>query len=228
MSDRTPRLERFLGQAARIVSGGELHPVTVLQAVHDAAIRSVRDGAIANGYTVQLSPADMERLRPGSESLHRGICRMLDDIRTGGRLSIPAPWEVQLLSRQSLRPGQVEVEASFRNEQRPAVGTPGGPTRVIKRYRGRYLAFLDGRRVALTHTPFVIGRIPGCDLVIHDLAISRRHATVETAPDGGLVLRDLGSRNRLMVGGEHRDEVVLQPGERVTIGETTIWLEVSD
>ena len=48
---------------------------------------------------------------------------------------------------------------------------------------------------------------------------------IEQATNGQLVLRDLGSRNRLLVDGVHSDEVILDAGLHVTLGGTTLWLE---
>lgn len=62
------------------------------------------------------------------------------------------------------------------------------------------------------------------DLVLAVKGVSRRHARLEIA-EGTVRLRDLGSKNRLIIGGERRDEVVLSPGEAVQIGEATVTLE---
>ncbi len=228
MNERTPRLERFLEQAARIASGGSFHPVAVLQAVQDAALGSVRDGALANGYVVAVPAGDFEQLRQHERALRSGLGRLLDETQASGQLSRVGPWQIEFEPGASLRPGEVAVAASFRNPSVPAAAAVAGATRVITRHRGKYIVVAREGRVPLSHTPFVIGRSPGCDLTVHDPSVSRRHASVETAADGSIWIRDLGSRNRLLVNGERSDEVRLAPGFPVTLGDTTIWLEVDE
>ena len=92
------------------------------------------------------------------------------------------------------------------------------------RLRGKSLVLDDGARAPLTHVPFVIGRGPGNDLVLASFAVSRRHAEVVDI-GGRLVLRDLGSRNGIVVDGRRVNEVALVYGLRVTIGDVTFWLE---
>ena len=49
--------------------------------------------------------------------------------------------------------------------------------------------------------PFGLGREPSCELPLRDERISRRHAEIVRADDGGLCLRDCGSRNGTRLGG---------------------------
>ncbi len=48
--------------------------------------------------------------------------------------------------------------------------------------QGRYtLACVDGlpARVALHEAPVIIGRIPGCDMVLNNTRVSKRHCRIE-------------------------------------------------
>ena len=56
-------------------------------------------------------------------------------------------------------------------------------------------------RIALTQTPFLIGRQSGNQLVLRDNRVSRVHAQI-VAEDGGYCLEDLASRHGLYVNGE--------------------------
>ena len=73
----------------------------------------------------------------------------------------------------------------------------------------------------------VVGRDPGCDLVLaEDEEVSRRHAALRRLPDGGFEIDDLGSRNGTYVDGERiRAPRRLSGGERIEIGMTTIAAE---
>src|SRR5689334_6476749 len=69
--------------------------------------------------------------------------------------------------------------------------------------RGPSLVILGERVVArrLPETGTVtIGRHPGCDVVIDDPSVSRRHATVHLGP-AGVRIEDLASANGTRVGG---------------------------
>ncbi len=66
-----------------------------------------------------------------------------------------------------------------------------------------------------------IGRLSGCDIVIHDPGASRRHAEIRR--DGnGYVITDLGSTNGTMVNEATITERNLEEGDRITIGRTVL------
>jgi len=67
----------------------------------------------------------------------------------------------------------------------------------------------------------VIGRDPICDLVLNDAKSSRRHAVVESGPDG-LVIRDTGSANGISVNGRKAERAILKAGDVFRIGDIDI------
>ena len=225
MTDQ-PRIERFLEQAARMASGAGIHPVEVLQRIQAAAEASVREGAIANAYRIQYAPADSDRVVRLRDQLARGAGRMLDDVARGRSLRQLGPWQFEFVEGVGLAAGTVRVSAAYREPaHRPEAVTPGA-TRVITRQRGKRLVLDDGTRVPLTHTPFVIGRGVGCDLVVPDLSISRRHAEICSGADGTLTIRDLESRNGVVIDGERIDgESGLVHGATFLLGDARFWLE---
>jgi len=70
----------------------------------------------------------------------------------------------------------------------------------------------------------IIGRDPSCDLVVHDVKCSRRHAVLETGPDG-VTIRDSGSANGVFVNGQRIERAVLRPGDVISLGEVRIVLQ---
>ncbi len=225
MTDQ-PRIERFLEQAARMASGAGIHPVEVLQRIQAAAEASIRDGAIANAYRVQYAPADVDRIARLRDQLARGAGRMLDELANGRGLRQLGPWQFEFVEGAGLAAGTVRVSATYREPAHRPETAATGATRVITRQRGKRLDLDDGTRVPLTHTPFVIGRGVGCDLVVPDLSISRRHAEICSGAGGSLTIRDLESRNGVLLDGVRiAGETELPPGAMFALGDARFWLE---
>lgn len=68
---------------------------------------------------------------------------------------------------------------------------------------------------------FVIGRAPGCDLVIEDTASSRRHCAVERAGSGHRLV-DLKSSNGTRLNGARVESSALKDGDAIQIGNEVI------
>ncbi len=78
-----------------------------------------------------------------------------------------------------------------------------------------------GERVAVGDAPVRIGRKAGNDLVLADEKTSGVHCELVTE-DGRVVLRDLGSTNGTFLDGKRVTEVVLTPGDVVTVGRIRV------
>ena len=77
--------------------------------------------------------------------------------------------------------------------------------------------------VELAGSLTVLGRDPGCDIVLNDSKCSRRHAIIEEGPRG-LVVRDSASANGLYVNGRRVDQAPLKPGDVLRLGEVRLKL----
>ncbi len=231
MTQPGPRLERFLEQAARAVSGTGLHPIAVLQRVQEAAERAIRDASIPNRFRVEFSAVDRSRMARIERQLVSGIERMLDEMTAERGLARLAPWDITLIEGEGVGAAEVRVTATFAQPAHREVASPDSlerRTQVITRVRGTVLVLSDGTRVRILHTPFVIGRAPGCDLVVPDLSVSRRHAVVRSDAAGPLVLHDLESRNGVAVGEARVSELPLTPGATFSLGEATFTVEAGE
>jgi|GEM_PF-501563 len=84
------------------------------------------------------------------------------------------------------------------------------------------------RAIPLPRQPrVVIGRMHTCDIVIDDDSVSREHAALHTG--GGLVIEDLGSRNKTKVMGRtlsRGDRANITVGSVVEIGYATMFIQV--
>jgi pSer/pThr/pTyr-binding forkhead associated (FHA) protein len=79
----------------------------------------------------------------------------------------------------------------------------------------------DARRVTFGTRPITLGADREVDVVLHDRAVSARHARIEPAAFG-YVLRDLGSRNGTFVEGVRTMLARLVPGARIRLGRTDL------
>ncbi|MCH9650088.1 MAG: FHA domain-containing protein [Deltaproteobacteria bacterium] len=126
--------------------------------------------------------------------------------------------------------GKVEVFTEFRIESDPDAGKklselaesakPCPPLVVCAQLQ-------NGREVARRafHPPrMVIGRDAGCDLLLDNLAVSRRHAQL-LWERGQLVIHDLGSANGISVNGHPVSRCEVSVGDRLELGKFEITLE---
>ncbi|MEP7216333.1 MAG: FhaA domain-containing protein [Anaerolineaceae bacterium] len=223
MSDDVPRIEKLLEGAARRVSGGGLHPLELLQRVRSAAEASLQDGVVANDFTIRLNGGDYTAYQPTFGALQDEMRSMLDELeRKRGWLRL-GERRIGFVQSPEVQKGLAAVEARFSDPRHRDFAVPTGATQRIRRHRNLVLCLADGSSVALSHTPFSVGRGPGNDLVLPVLSVSRQHAEI-VSTEVGLVIRDLGSRNGLVVLGARVSEHRLDGGDHVTLGDVELWL----
>lgn len=69
-----------------------------------------------------------------------------------------------------------------------------------------------------------VGRDEGCDVCIDSVRLSRRHAEFSLTPDG-VIVRDLGSRNGVMLNGTRVDDARVDPGARILLGDVAVTVD---
>lgn len=115
-----------------------------------------------------------------------------------------------------------ETTLEVREVPEPVRDTAAGPAAsewVLTMVRGSEV----DRQIALDGS-LEIGRDPAVDLVLDDEQASRRHARLAVGEDGVLV-EDLDSKNGTLVNGRRiRRPTLLEPGDRIVIGETALEL----
>jgi DNA-binding NtrC family response regulator len=81
-----------------------------------------------------------------------------------------------------------------------------------------------GEMFEVATAPITLGSGQGCDVLLSDPTVSRRHLEAAPGPEG-VVLRDLGSTNGSFVQGARFQELTLGFGTEVTIGKTVLkWV----
>jgi serine phosphatase RsbU (regulator of sigma subunit)/pSer/pThr/pTyr-binding forkhead associated (FHA) protein len=84
----------------------------------------------------------------------------------------------------------------------------------------------DERRIPIDDS-LVVGRGVGCDLVLRDLAASRRHLQID-GHDGDYRCRDLGSSNGTRVNGRPVTSCRLDHGDEIRVGATALKFILED
>ncbi|MET0555997.1 MAG: FHA domain-containing protein [Vicinamibacteria bacterium] len=80
------------------------------------------------------------------------------------------------------------------------------------------------RETVIAALPATIGRDASCDVVLFDPSVSRRHAVLQQE-DAGVVLRDLDSRNGILVGAALRQDAPLGSVLHCRLGAVALELE---
>ncbi len=90
----------------------------------------------------------------------------------------------------------------------------------------RLLVWSDGsvRSIPLRGERWVIGRSLGCDIVLRDAAVSRRHLLLERQGNG-FAFQDLGSSNTPQLAGKPMRQGKLVTGQTLTLGGTRLVIE---
>jgi predicted component of type VI protein secretion system len=73
-------------------------------------------------------------------------------------------------------------------------------------------------------TELLVGRHHGCDVVLADPSVSRRHAQLRFR-DGSWILRDLDSTNGTTVNGQTVVRCRLLPGDHLTLGDESLIVD---
>ena len=167
----------------------------------------VRGTLVPNRFTITLSPADRERLRPIEQTL---VAELVDTARQHAReegTRFPGSVSVELITDTHLGPGSFRLSGEL---------AEGGPTAG--------LVMADGSRFDIGDKPVTIGRAPDCDVVLSDPTVSKHHVEVRSR-GSDLVLIDLGSTNGTRVNNVGVRDKVLADGDEIRVGATVVRFE---
>jgi hypothetical protein len=83
-------------------------------------------------------------------------------------------------------------------------------------------------RHRVSDLPITLGRGYGNDFILDDGHTAARHAVVEAADDGGLVIRDLGSQNGIVIQGKKHQHAPIDGTTVVRLGHTRLRIRDAD
>lgn len=210
------RLERLVEGTLAKPFRSNLQPIEIgrrLTREMDLHRRVGVHGLIApNAFNVTLAPADVDRFANFVDALSRELADAAREHARAEGYSFVGPVDVQIYEGTRLRAGRFTITAEVVE----------GPD------EGAYAEVVlpDGSRVQVGADPLLIGRLPECAVVLGDPNVSRRHAEIRRAGDD-VVVTDLGSTNGTKVNGVPVREQHLASGDEITVGSTTLVLELS-
>ncbi|MGO9344458.1 MAG: FhaA domain-containing protein [Acidimicrobiales bacterium] len=210
------RLERLVeGAFAKAFRSG-LQPVEIGRRITremDLGRRVGVRGLIApNYFKVNLPSADYERFSTFLDSLARELGDAArEHARTEG-YEFMGPVQVEIFDDPEIRPNRYSIDAQVREGPD---GLPAGSIRLS-----------DGRRITVGTQSLVLGRLPECAVVLNDPNVSRRHAEIRRR-GSDVVVVDLGSTNGTRVNGMRVKEQLLNDGDEIEVGTSTVVFEAS-
>jgi hypothetical protein len=209
---------------------------------------SVSHTYVPNEYAVYLSAADREQFHNYEGALQKELSDyLLEHARREGLALVTRP-RVALETDERLRTGEFGIQAWMSDAAEEAASGAPAPTpaadhghtmvyspdrapRVLEtplpkqQPEHRALLVSDGKRTIVSGDRMVVGRSRGCDLVLDDPNVSRRHMEVRR-DRAGWVAVDLGSTNGVKVNGRRVEEAPLEPGDEIALGISRLTFEV--
>jgi len=233
--------ERYLEGLVKDRLRGRASPVDIARRLYREMKESRRVSVlrvyVPAVFAVGLHPADLAALGECVPHLGRELADYLQEKARQHGYTMVAPPQVGFYPDEGLSPGAVRVEATFREGGVREEAAGGDNTRCFERVaapapapvRARLLVLAGPdreRTVQLNGKDLVIGRHAGCDFVLTDPSVSRRHARIGDH-GGEYVLTDLHSTNGVYANGVRTMQKVLGDGDTITLGNTVILFRSS-
>jgi len=238
--------ERLLERPSARLFRTRLQPVQLQRRI-ERAMEAERLAAtdrtlVPNRFTVRLNPADLEDFGDMQASLATELADGALTFARAHHYTLVDRPRVDLLADPRVERSDIAVDARFADPIAGRVAPADDPlepdptsTRVFavpKPVAPQARLVVNGpgnmdRVVPVVGGLLRIGRGPDNDLVLSDGRVSRRHGRI-AGRLGTLVYTDLGSTNGSRVNGEAVIEVVLGPGDRILVGDTTMEVRLDE
>jgi len=224
------RLESVVeGFFARALPGGGVQPIELgkrmVRAMEEE--RTVGAGGTAfvpNAFEFHLSRKDYQRLDQIHHTLKKELIAVARRASASEKWDMVGPPEIRLLEDASMKSGTFSIGTHFVESAKPEP-TAGPQTQLIQMSLAADAELVqlgkNSHTWPLSKEAVVIGRQPGCDVMLDDSGVSRRHAEVRREGDEWVVI-DLGSTNGIEINGRRVNRHRLNPGDRMLFGETVL------
>lgn len=209
-----------------------LQPVEVAKSVlREMSARrnvSVTTVYVPNVYLVWFSPHDWESLSCFESALTNEIAGYLAEKALEKGYTLVGPVRVTFEVEEEIKPGHLRIHSHFAEEK--ALAENEGKTVLYQKkeeVKGKLVVREGpdaGKVFPLSAHTQVIGRKLGCALFLSDPKVSRQHAQIDCLK-GFFFLTDLGSTNGTYVNGTRIQRCRLWPGDRITLGQTTLEVQ---
>ncbi len=229
------RIEQLVeGSFARLF-GSRLHPrevaVRLTRAVEDN-VRQVREGywEAPNLFTVCFNPADAKALLDDQPDLSNALAETVIDLANRADLRLNSFPIIQLCDDETVALHDIQITArhnmgEVRSTQLLASLTPPVSEDEPSKPANPHLILHGNRTVPLERAVVNIGRRGDNHVVINDSRVSRSHAQIRLR-FGRYVLYDLGSTGGTYVNNHRITEVILRPGDVISLaGVTLVYVE---
>jgi hypothetical protein len=169
-----------------------------------------------NHFEIAMSEIDAGRFEQVEAALVAELKQVVRDNAAERGWGLVGPPEIQLSKDPSMKKGDLDCVASLvEGEDRIEPVRPAVRASVLIHENG------SEREVGLEKEMTTIGRLPDCDIVLKDKGASRQHAQIRQK-DGVYTLTDLGSTNGTQLNGQNVQSRMLEDGDRITIGATSL------
>lgn len=186
------------GCGLRLPGIGATHAIVSATAEGSCSARRVGDNdVLLNGVKLGPEPAPIlhgDKLQVGLHEL------LVTDPRRSGSTQFVSAADVAKM-----------VSAS-------AGGRPAAPKPATAATGGRMVCLTDGREYTIGTAPMVFGREAGCDIVVPNKDVSRRHAEIFASPQG-YVLVDSSTNGTFVNGDRIEAQRVLARADVIRIGD---------
>lgn len=180
---------------------------------------------VPNVFSVELSPADHDRLTPFGDTLVAELSTLVQDHVAEQRYTLAGPLAISFANTPELGTGRFRV----RSRTNASVSGSEGATSPTVRPSDVTLE-VNGATHAVPTSGTVIGRGNEADLKIDDPGISRRHAEISVHRNGGdtsVSIVDLDSTNGVILNGHRISSAVVADGSELRLGNTVLVVRIA-
>ena len=226
------RLEGAVTSAFARAFRSAVQPVEIAAALqrevdNSAHVLSRDRRLVPNDFSVELSPADHERLTPFGATLIEELSTLVNDHVHDQRYTLAGPVKIAFIEAADLGTGRFRV----RSKTNASVTAADAQAAVAATRRTNVTIEVNGQTHAVPIDGLVIGRGTDVGLKIEDPGISRRHAEFTVHRNGGdttVTVVDLGSTNGVVLNGHKVQTGVVVDGSEVRLGNTVLVVRVDE